>query len=77
MRDAPVLDLAPADFVIKEDGKDREVLKAEITSTPLQVMVLVDDNGSGLFRSGLLQFVQHPERRSTQRLVFHLLKPGA
>jgi VWFA-related protein len=61
---APVLDLAPADFAIKEDGKDREVLKAEISSAPLQVMVLVDDNGSGLFRSGLLQFVQRLHGRA-------------
>lgn len=61
---APVLDLAPADFAIKEDGKDREVLKAEITSAPLQVMVLVDDNGTGFFRSGLIQFVQRLQGRA-------------
>jgi len=54
----PVLDLAPADFSIKEDGKDREVLRAEIANVPLHVMLLVDDNGTGIFRFPVAQFIQ-------------------
>ena len=61
---APVLDLAPDDFAIKEDGKIREVLQAGMASGPLQIMIIVDDNGTGLFRSGLVQFVQQFQGRA-------------
>jgi VWFA-related protein len=61
---APVLDLTPADFVIKEDGKTRDVLKVELARTPLQLMILVDDNGTGFFRAGLIQFVQQLQGRA-------------
>jgi VWFA-related protein len=61
---APVLDLAPDDFAIKEDGKVREVLQAGMASGPLQIMIIVDDNGTGLFRSGLVQFVQQFQGRA-------------
>src|SRR5262245_23977701 len=37
---APVLDLGPADFAIKEDGKNRDVLRAEVAKGPMQVAVL-------------------------------------
>lgn len=60
----PVLDLAPDDFAIKEDGKAREVLQARLASGPLQIMIIVDDNGTGLFRSGLVQFVQQFQGRA-------------
>jgi VWFA-related protein len=76
---APVTDLTALDFAVKEDGKDREVVRAVTASEPLQVMILVDDNGTGLFRSGLIQFVQSLQGRAeiavntvygqTQRLV--------
>lgn len=59
----PVLDLAPDDFAIKEDGKVREILHARVASGPLQIMIIVDDNGTGLFRSGLVQFVQQFQGR--------------
>lgn len=55
---AAVTDLTAADFVIKESGKEREIVKAEIATAPLQVAVIVDDNGTGLFRYGLGQFLQ-------------------
>ncbi|HEY7501593.1 MAG TPA: hypothetical protein VH740_23940 [Vicinamibacterales bacterium] len=61
---APVLDLTPADFVVKEDGKARDILKVELARAPLQVMILVDDNGTGLFRSGLIQFIQQLQGRA-------------
>jgi VWFA-related protein len=65
---APVLDLAPVDFTIKEDGKERAVLKVELARAPLQVMILVDDNGTGFFRSGLIQFVQQLQGRAEMAL---------
>ena len=54
----PVTDLTAADFVVKEDGKTREVTKAELATAPMQVHIIVDDNGTGLFRSGIATFVQ-------------------
>ncbi len=61
---APVLDLALEDFVVKEDGKVRDVVRAEVTSSPAQIMIIVDDNGSGLFRYGLVQFVRQLHGRA-------------
>jgi hypothetical protein len=75
----PIPDLVAADFVIKEDGKIREVLRAQLTSAPVQLAILVDDNGTGLFRAGLVNFVRLMQGRAlielssvvgqTQRLV--------
>jgi VWFA-related protein len=55
---AAVTDLTPADFVVQEGGKAREVVKAEVSNDPLSVSILVDDNGSGFFRAGVAQFLQ-------------------
>lgn len=76
---APVVDLAADDFTIKEDGKSREVLKAELARAPVQVTIIVDDNGTGIFRAGLVSFVRLMQGRGemtlstvvgqTQRLV--------
>jgi len=82
---APALDLGADDFVIKEDGKTREVIRVESASAPMQIMILVDDNGTGLFRSGVLQFVQQLQGRAeiaissvvgqTQKLVDYTTDP--
>ena len=61
---APVTDLTAEDFTVKEDGKDREIVRVNTASEPLQVMIIVDDNGTGLFRSGLVQFVQSLQGRA-------------
>jgi VWFA-related protein len=76
---APVVDLVAEDFTIKEDGKSREVLKAELARAPVQVAIIVDDNGTGIFRAGLVSFVRLMQGRGemtlstvvgqTQRLV--------
>ena len=76
---APVVDLVAADFTIKEDGKAREVVKAELAQVPVQVAMIVDDNGTGIFRAGLVNFVRLMQGRAemtlssvvgqTQRLV--------
>ena len=76
---APVVDLVADDFTIKEDGKSREVLKAELARAPVQVAIIVDDNGTGIFRAGLVSFVRLMQGRGemtlstvvgqTQRLV--------
>ena len=65
---APVVDLVADDFTIKEDGKDRDVLKVELARVPMQIAVIVDDNGSGIFRSGLVNFVQQLQGRAEMSL---------
>jgi len=39
---APVLNLGPSDFVVREDNVAREVLKVEPADEPMQIAVLVD-----------------------------------
>lgn len=63
--DAPVSDLTPADLVVKEDGRTREVLSVEPAKGPMQIVVLVDDDGSGVFRFGLEQFALLLQGRAT------------
>jgi VWFA-related protein len=65
---SPVLDLTTEDFIVKEDGKDRDVVKLRLAREPLHMMILVDDNGSGIFRSGLLQFIQQLQGHATMGL---------
>ena len=54
----PILDLTAADFAVREDGKVREVIKAELATTPLRIAVIVDDNGTGIFRASAAGFMQ-------------------
>jgi von Willebrand factor type A domain len=42
--DAPITDLKPADFVVREDGVAREVLRAAPGLPPTHVALLVDDS---------------------------------
>jgi VWFA-related protein len=39
-----VPDLTPADFVVKEGGKDREIVKVEHVTAPLQIALAVEDS---------------------------------
>jgi VWFA-related protein len=61
---APVTDLAAADFVIKEGGKDRDVIGAGMTTVPLRIALLVDDNGTGIFRYGVAKFIERLQGRA-------------
>jgi len=40
--DRPVGDLGPERFVVREDGRQREVLRVSRAATPMQIVVLVD-----------------------------------
>jgi hypothetical protein len=60
----PVDDLTADDFVIKEGGREYAVAKARIEDTPLQIAIIVDDNGSGIFRYGLARFVERLDGRA-------------
>jgi VWFA-related protein len=55
---AAVRDLTPGDFVVKIGGKVRDVLHVEPATAPLRVAIIVDDNGSGIFRYGVGKFIE-------------------
>ena len=59
---APVHELVSSDFVIVEDGNEREVIRVERATAPMQLAVLVDTSAAAAFatsdiRSGLDAFV--------------------
>lgn len=53
-----VPNLTPADFTVKIGGKARDVVHVEPATAPLRIAVIVDDNGSGLFRYGVGKFIE-------------------
>jgi VWFA-related protein len=62
--DLPVTDLTPVDFVVKEGGKARNVVEAGMTTVPLRIAVIVDDNGTGIFRYGVAKFIERLQGRA-------------
>ncbi len=71
---APVAGLTVADFVVREDGVTREVLKAEPAIETMQVVVLVDDSQAATdavqpTREGLAAFVDKLQGRAEIGLV--------
>lgn len=55
---APVTDLTAADFTVKENGKERPIVSVGPATGLMQVALLVDDNGTGLFRAGVVRFIE-------------------
>jgi hypothetical protein len=43
---APVLNLSPADFIVREDNIAREVLRVEPATAPMQIALLVDNSAA-------------------------------
>jgi VWFA-related protein len=64
----PIEDLTAADFEIKEGGKTVLVSEAGIAKNPMQIALIVDDNGTGLFRSPLARFVQRLDGHAVMAL---------
>jgi len=64
----PVRDLSSDDLEIKEGGRVVTVEAAGLASEPLQIDIIVDDNGTGLFRAPLARFVQRLEGRAVMAL---------
>jgi len=54
----PVTDLGADDFVVKEGGKERDVVTAAVSNVPLRIAIIVDDNGTGIFRYGVAKFIE-------------------
>jgi len=55
---SPVTDLHADDFVVKEGGKERDVVGAAVSNVPLRIAIIVDDNGTGIFRYGVAKFIE-------------------
>lgn len=51
-------DLTAADVTVKEGGRTREVSVLRPATERLQIAILVDDNGTGLFRVGVARFIE-------------------
>jgi hypothetical protein len=64
----PVDNLSASDLEIKEGGKLVTIESAGRASEPLQIDMIVDDNGTGLFRASLARFVQRMEGRAVMAL---------
>ncbi len=60
--------LVPSDLEIKEGGKLVTIESAGRATEPLQIGLIVDDNGTGLFRAPLARFVQRMEGRAVMAL---------
>lgn len=54
----PISGLGAADFTVKEGGKTCEITRAEPATGIIQVAILVDDNGTGLFRVAVARFIE-------------------
>ena len=73
-KDAPVTGLTAADFVIREDGVAREVLKAEPATDSMQIVLLVDDSQAATdavqpTREGLTAFIDKLQGRAEIGIV--------
>jgi VWFA-related protein len=66
-RNALVADLTAADITVKEGGKNREIVKVEISTTPMKIALLVEDSltGDAATRRGLFQFIERLQGKTS------------
>ena len=60
---APVLDLGPSDFIVREDNLAREILRVAPADAPMQIALMVDNstasrNNTRDIREGVTEFVK-------------------
>jgi VWFA-related protein len=55
---AVVENLTAADVEVKEGGKSREIRTFRPATGPMEIAVIVDDNGTGLFRVSVARFIE-------------------
>jgi hypothetical protein len=67
----PVPDLAPADFTVKEGGKEREIAKVMPATARMRLALMVEERllGDGGVRNGLFEFVKRMQPLSATALV--------
>jgi len=67
----PVPGLTASDFVVKEDGKARDIVSAAVSTTPMQIALMLDDSGLalGAIRQGAGQFVQALQNKADFKLI--------
>jgi hypothetical protein len=68
-----VSDLTATDIAVKEGGKDRQVASLKLATAPLDVAILVDDQGTGGFQGGVVQLFQAMLDRA--RFSIRILNP--
>jgi hypothetical protein len=73
---APVTDLTAADLSVKEGGKDRAIASVKPATAPMQMTILVDDQGSGIFQVAVSALIEKTYGDGTQFSV-RLLNPQA
>ena len=62
-------DLGADDLAVKENGKSRDVVAVRPAKGLMQIALIVDDNGTGLFRAALYRFVQRLQGRAEFSVV--------
>lgn len=65
----PVTDLVTEDFAVKEGGKARDVVISRPAKALMQIAVIVDDNGTGIFRAPLYRFIQRLQGRAEFAII--------
>jgi len=53
-----VTDLTAGDMSVKEGGKARSILRVEPAQAKMSIAIIVDDNGTGVFRVGVGKFIE-------------------
>ena len=68
---APVTDLTAAELVVKEGGKEREVVRAEPAPSRLRLALAVEERlvGDGHIRLGLFEFVKRLAKSADMSLI--------
>ena len=56
-KDVPVADLDAREFLLREGGRVREIIRVEPATTPMRIALIVDDSGTGIFRVPVANFV--------------------
>ena len=56
-KDVPVTDLDAREFMLREGGRVREIIRVEPATTPMRIALIVDDSGTGIFRVPVANFV--------------------
>ena len=79
---APVADLGPSDFLVREDKAPREVLRVAAADEPMQLAILVDNSQAARnyiadIRTGLEGFVDRDDERHQERAVDHRARRAA